>query len=53
MPTFASHVQCWSAGKLIYSKDVSEVIFDNSTLSFVESKSGKELLVFADCIVNI
>ena len=51
--TLADELKCYSEGKLIYSGIGSLDNIQDGLFSFIESKSGKLVLITADCIAKV
>lgn len=49
----AAHVNCYSAGKLIYSGNAKSVFYDDRTLVIHRGKNKQDVFIFADCVVRI
>ena len=49
----AADVACYSAGKLIYRSKAQHVYYDDRALVMHDKKTGKDVFIFADCVVKI
>lgn len=49
----AAHVQCFSAGRTIYSGYAKSVFYDEHTLIVHRGGKKNDLFIVADCLVEI
>jgi len=52
--TLADEIKCFSGSKIIYSGRGEDIAYtDEGLLVFKETKSGKDILIAADCIIKM
>lgn len=49
----ASHVTCYSGGKMIYSRDADAVYYDDNTIVLRERGTHKDVFILGECVIKI
>jgi hypothetical protein len=51
--TLADSIKCYSAGKVVYYRNIKDVTFTGDLFVFEELVSGRIVMFSGDCIVKI